>query len=111
MSTSRSTEVLRALSHYLGVAQSELFPRLELKRDLRLQPLDVVWFVTALQDSDAPSFPFERLEQVELVGDLVQLLTSWLEQRDRVLLAADEELFGAGPSSGSRRTAREVAGA
>jgi len=99
-----------ALAHYLGRGQSELFPRLELKRDLGLEPLDVIWFITAFEELDERGFPFEKLEHVTVVGQLVQLISDWLDDYDHSeLLAADEELFGVNHQSGTWRAVRHVA--
>jgi|SRR6185369_481698 len=109
MTVRRKFQVSQALAHYVGLGQSELFPRLELRRDLGLEALELVWFVTAFEEDQTLSFPFEQLEYVTVVDDLVQLLTEWLDDHDRSeQLAADEELFGVGPGSGSRRVARQA---
>lgn len=102
MSAGRRSQISSTLAHYLGLGQNELFPRLRLGRDLGLQPLDLVLFVMGFEESDGLDFPFDELEQVATVGELVLLVSDWLEGFDRSeRLAADEELFGLQHGSGT----------
>ncbi len=111
MSVPKRSRASVALAHYLGLSESELVPWLELKRDLKLEPLDVVWFLAAAAPSECLSFPFEQLTQVRLVGQLLRLVDDWLDANDHEqLLAADEELFGVGQRGGSRPPARRASG-
>lgn len=111
MSTRRRSQVSSTLAHYLGLGQNELFPRLQLGRDLGLQPLDLVLFVIGFEESDGLDFPFAELEHVGTVDELVQLVTVWLEGVDRSeRLAADEELFGLKHGSGTYRAVPHAAG-
>lgn len=104
MSQSRRSQVAAALSHYLGIGQSELFRRLELRRDLGLEPLDLVLFVLDFEETGGLAFPFEELEHATTVGALVELLTGWLEDYDREeRLALEDEPEDSGAwSTGDR---------
>lgn len=102
MSVRRRLQVSSALASYSGMSPNELFPRLELRRDLGLQPLDIVLFVMDFEESDDMAFPFEELEQATTVGELVGLMTGWLHDYDRAeRLAAEEEHFGDALGSGT----------
>jgi hypothetical protein len=65
--------------------------RVELQRDLGLEPLDVVLFVLSFKESDDMAFRIEDLEHVVTAGDLVDTVAGWLEQYDRDERLADEE--------------------
>ena len=86
--------VSASLAHYLGQGQTALFPRLELRRDLGLEPLHLVLFLLALEESDQFVFPFEELQYVSTVDELVQLVSAWLDDCDRSeQVAAEEESY------------------
>jgi acyl carrier protein len=80
---SRRTTISLALADHLQLSSEELFPRLELRRDLGLEPLDVVTFVLSLEEDDELAFPVEELEHVVTVGELTRLIADWLEERKR----------------------------
>lgn len=111
MSVRRRHQVSSTLAHYLGLGHSELFSRLRLGHDLGLQPLDLVLFVMSFEESDSLDFPFAELEQVGTVGELVQLVSTWLEELDRCeRLAADDDLFGMTQRSGTYRAVATASG-
>lgn len=87
----RKAQVTSALAEYVGIPEQRLLPGLLLKRDLSLEPLDLVVFVIAFQELDDLDFPFEALEQAKLVSDLVELVAAKLEQLDRAETWVDDD--------------------
>jgi hypothetical protein len=88
----RKSQVGMALARYLGMPPGESFARAELQRDLGLEPLDVVLFVLAFEESDGEAFRFEELEHVLTAGELVATVSGWLEHHDHEeRLAEDDE--------------------
>lgn len=89
----QESEVARALAEYLGEGRTNaLFQRLELRRDLGLEPLDLVLFVLEFEEAEGLSFSFELLERVTTVGELVTTVANWIRERARErLLERDEQ--------------------
>jgi len=95
ISASRRREVAAALSHYLGLGQDEEFFRFELRRDLGLEPLDLVLFVLNFEEAEGLSFPFEALEGASTVAELVYIMAAWLDDYDSVeRIAEADDAFG-----------------
>lgn len=82
MSNHRLAEVSARLAHYLGRSGQRPFQELELRRDLGFEPLDLVLFVLAFEEAEGLVFPFEELERVVTVGDLIAHIAGWLEDYD-----------------------------
>ena len=88
----RKAEVTLALARYVGFPAIALLPTAELKRDLGLEPLDIVLFVLAFEDGDEVPFAFEELENAVIAAELVDVVARWLERHDREeRLARDED--------------------
>jgi acyl carrier protein len=95
MITPRRLQVTAAISHYLGGREREPFFQLQLRRDLGFEPLDLVLFVLAFEEPEGLIFPFEQLEQVTVVGELIDAISAWLEDYDeRERLADQDDFFG-----------------
>lgn len=89
MSNHRLAEVSARLAHYLGHSGQRPFQELELRRDLGFEPLDLVLFVLAFEEAEGLVFPFEELERVVTVGDLITRIACWLEDYDYAEQMAD----------------------
>ena len=95
MTSTRRSQVTDALTHYLGLGKQDPLPSLELRRDLGFEPLDLVLFVLAFEEAEGLVFPFESLEEVTRVGELVDIVAAWLDDYDRrERLADQDDLFG-----------------
>ena len=93
--TPRRLQVTAALSHYLGARSRQPFLELQLRRDLGFEPLDLVLFVLGFEEAEGLVFPFEELERVATVGQLIDAIGSWLEDYDeRERLADEDDAFG-----------------
>ena len=86
MNCHHDARVAQALAHYLGIDAHARFGELQVKRDLGLEPLDLVLFVLELEEPDGPPFDFGSLDHVVYVNDLIDLVSAWLRQRDAALL-------------------------
>jgi hypothetical protein len=89
MSNHRLAEVSARLAHYLGHSGQRPFHELELQRELGFEPLDLVLFVLAFEEAEGLVFPFEDLERVITVGDLIVHIASWLDDYDYAEQMAD----------------------
>ena len=97
----RQAKILGLLATYVSLKPSELFTGLELRRDLQLEPLDVVLFALDLETGREPAFPFERLDGVRTVGELLTLVTGWLDEDARE--AREARSFDEAPRTLPRR--------
>ena len=70
---------LRILARFLGLELSALALNQELRRDLRLAPLDLVLFCLELEHGYDLPFPFEALEHTHTVFELLELVSVWHE--------------------------------
>ncbi len=86
MNRHHDAHVAQALAHYFGIDAHARFRELHLKRDLGLEPLELVLFVLELEEPDGPPFDFASLDHVAYVSDLIDLLSDWLRARDRALV-------------------------
>jgi hypothetical protein len=86
MNSRHDAHVAQALAHYFGVDAHARFRELLVKRDLGLEPLDLVLFVLELEEPDGPPFDFASLDHVVYVGDLLDLVSDWLRARDAALV-------------------------
>ena len=78
MKKSKRCEVTAALSRYWGISETKLFRGLKLQRDLRVLPLNLVLLALEFEDAEGFGFPFERLDGVTTVGELIDLVSGWL---------------------------------
>ena len=78
-----SAHVAHALAHYLGITQGLGFRELRLKRDLGLEPLDLVLFVLELEDPEQQPFDYAELDGLDTVGQMVDLVGHWLGSAER----------------------------
>jgi hypothetical protein len=85
MNAHHDARVAQALTHYFGIDAHARFRDLHLKRDLGLEPLDLVLFALELEEADGPPFEFAALEHVVYVQDLIELLGRWFTVRDSAL--------------------------
>ena len=85
MNAHHESQVAHALAHYFGIDAHARFRELQLKRDLGLQPLNLVLFVLELEEADGPPFDFAALDAAVDVDDLIDLVSTWLSQRDAAL--------------------------
>ena len=105
------SKIVSYLASYAGMKPTADFGALDLHGDLRLEPLDLVLFALELeQNADSP-FPFEALDHVKTVSDLLLVVTKWLadearaEIDDRGTSAAYSRSSKAqGPSTSSGRS-------
>ena len=79
----RQANILGLLAAYVDLKPSQLFTGLELRRDLRLEPLDVVLFALDLETGRELPFPFEALDGARTVADLLGLVSGWLDAEAR----------------------------
>jgi acyl carrier protein len=91
MNEHRRSEVALSLARYVGAAPGEALARRELRRDLGLEPLDLVLFVLDLEESDRIAFRVEELADTVTAGDLIKTVSGWLEDHDRDERLADEQ--------------------
>jgi acyl carrier protein len=75
--------VLEILTEELGVQQSQLTTDARLKEDLGADSLSLVEINMALEDRFNLSIPDERLERVQTVGDIFELLAELLQSPSR----------------------------
>ncbi len=94
----QQAKVLGLLAAYVSLRPSELLTGFELRRDLQLEPLDVVLFALDLETGQEPPFPFEKLDGARTVGDLLNLVTGWLDEN-----AHEARSFDAAPAPRPRR--------
>ena len=71
--------ILEILTEELGVEQSQLTTDARLKEDLGADSLSLVEINMALEDRFNLSNPDERLERVQTVGDIFELLADLLQ--------------------------------
>ncbi|MBS2011663.1 MAG: hypothetical protein JST00_02020 [Deltaproteobacteria bacterium] len=70
--------VRRAIAAHLEMAQDEIEAQQSLEDDLGLDPLDLVLITLRLEEDVGVEFPVALLETVKTVGDLEDLVRSWL---------------------------------
>ena len=75
--------VLEILTEELGVQHSQLTTDARLKEDLGADSLSLVEINMALEDRFNLSIPDERLERVQTVGDIFELLAELLQPPGR----------------------------
>jgi acyl carrier protein len=76
--------VLEILAAELGVAEAQLTNDARLEDDLGADSLTLVQINMALEDRFNLSIPDERLERVQTVGDVFELLAELLPRRSGV---------------------------
>lgn len=76
--------VIEILTQELGVAEAQLTNDARLEEDLGADSLRFIEINMALEDRFNLSIPDERLEQVQTVGDVFELLAELLPRRGRV---------------------------
>jgi len=70
-------EVVRdVIARHLDVDKSEIDPLGHLRVDLHLDPLDLVLIALRLEDMEQREFPIHRLEFVETVSDIADVVES-----------------------------------
>ena len=75
--------VLEILTEELGVDQSQVTADARLKEDLAADSLSLVEINMALEDRFSLSIPDERLERVQTVADMFELLAELLQPPGR----------------------------
>jgi acyl carrier protein len=80
MQASLEERVLTLIAHHLGRRRDQIELTQSLRRDLGFDNLSLVGIALELEDHHGSEFPFERLEDVDSISDLV-LLTSSLAAR------------------------------
>jgi acyl carrier protein len=87
MNASADALVRELLSLRLWTPPDRIQPRLDLRRDLGMDPLDLVLVALDLEEIEGDEFPVADLESVRTVADLERLVRIWLarptRQRDR----------------------------
>lgn len=81
--------VRRTIARHLGVRMSAVQPFHHFRRDLRLQPLDIVLVALAIEDVEDVELPIDELESVATVSDLTRLVRAADEDRRQ----AEKPLF------------------
>ena len=76
-------QVLEILTKELGVEQSQLTTDARLMEDLGADSLSLVEINMALEDRFNLTIPDERLERVQTVGDIFELLAELLQPPGR----------------------------
>ena len=66
--------VRRAVAHHLGIDHEAIDPFHHLRRDLHLQPLDIVLIVLAIEDSARIELPIAPLDSIATVAGLTALV-------------------------------------
>jgi acyl carrier protein len=89
--TTHDAHVAQAIAHYFAIDAHARFRELHVKRDLGLEPLDLVLFVLELEEADGPPFEFASLDGVVYVQDLITLLSDWFAARDALLREEDAQ--------------------
>ena len=87
----RQSKIVSYLASYAGTKATPQFGQLELRRDLQLEPLDLVLFGLDLEQSADSPFPFESLDHVKTVSDLLLVVMQWLADEARAAHAEDPE--------------------
>lgn len=57
-----------------GIDESEIVPEAQLQGDLDLDSIDLVWLAMELEDMFGIRIPDDKLERVETVGDVIELV-------------------------------------
>jgi acyl carrier protein len=65
--------VRQIVARHLGRIAIDIELTQHVERDLGMDPLDLVLIGLRLEDVASAAFPFERLEGVETVGDLIEV--------------------------------------
>jgi acyl carrier protein len=65
--------VRRAVAKHLGVARDAIDPFHQLRRDLHLQPLDIVLIVLAIEDEEKIELPISHLDSISTVTGLTTI--------------------------------------
>jgi acyl carrier protein len=66
--------VRRAVAKHLGIERNAIDPFHRLRRDLHLQPLDVVLIVLAIEDAEHIHMPIAHLDAIETVAGLTTIV-------------------------------------
>ncbi len=75
--------VMKILTEELGVAEAQLTADARLEEDLGADSLRLIEINMALEDRFNLSIPDERLEQVQTVGNVFELLADLLPRHSR----------------------------
>jgi acyl carrier protein len=70
-----------ALANHLDIEPSELEPSQDLRRDLGLDPLDLVLVALRLEEGAVDEFPIAELETVRTIDDFAKLVRRWSRSR------------------------------
>lgn len=65
--------VRRAVAKHLGIDREAIDPSHHLRHDLRLQPLDIVLIVIAVEDAEQIELPISHLDSITTVTGLTTL--------------------------------------
>ena len=76
MQVSIEKRVLTLIAHHRGRRLDQVELTQSLRRDLGFDNLSLIGIALELEDHHGGDFPFERLEDVETVSDLVRLTSS-----------------------------------
>lgn len=76
MHVSLEERVLTLIAHHLGWRVDQVEPTHSLRRDLGFDNLGLVGIALELEDDHGGEFPFEQLENVDSVSDLIRLTSS-----------------------------------
>lgn len=87
----QESKIVSYLAGYAGMKPTPHFVELDLRRDLRLEPLDLVLFALDLEQGVKSPFPFEALHHVKTVSDLLLVVTQWLAADARAPHSGDPE--------------------
>ena len=77
MSQSLPHSIRNAVAAHLDIEPSQLEPSHDLRKDLGLDPLDLVLVVLRLEDDADVEFPVAELEHVDTLDDLARLVRRW----------------------------------
>lgn len=76
-------KIVSYLAGYAGLMPAPPFGQLDLRRDLRLEPLDLVLFGLDLERNAESPFPFEAFDHVKTVSELLLVVERWLADGER----------------------------
>lgn len=83
------TLVHTALARYLGTQADQIRPAHDLLHDLKLYPLDLVFFVLRLEEILQADITPEHLFDVHTVADLMKMLDACVRGRSPAIVGAD----------------------
>lgn len=72
------SRVLQVVSDQLGIPPEELTPQSDLQKDLNAQKLEIADLLTTIENEFKISLPEEKIEEIQTVEDLINLVVDAL---------------------------------